>query len=171
MNGRTIRVAVASLLICAGLVVVYVASRMASDDSEPAQTVHDAEYSDLTANPAKYLGKTVRVKAMIFGGPLSDPRLVNEQVNSAHIGYDFAPDAAEASAKLEAAFGPDVYVPHQAARCERALATVTGKFVEDGSRTKENGLSYRYWVIIHRLENVEACPRLFHHESNPSSPD
>ena len=145
-------------------------NRTTKDNFQQKQTVYDVEYSELSANPEKYIGKVVRVKALIFGGPLADPGLVKKQVKSIWIGYDFAPNAKEASEHLEEAFGPEpeVYIPHKAGRCERAVATVTGKFIEDANRTKENTkggnkLSYQYWIIVNRLENIEPCPRLWVH--------
>ena len=135
------------------------------------QTVHNVEYSKLEADPKRYLDKIVRVKALVFGGPLDDPRLVNEKVSptGVSIGYDFAPDASEASAKLQEAFGPEVWIPHEVERCERALATVIGQFIEDPHRTKENKragnkLGYQYWIIVKDLQDIKPCPKLWFHD-------
>jgi len=116
----------------------YVILRRGGARSLQDKTIHDVEYSLLETDPKRYLGKTVRVRALVFGGPLDDPRLVNERVppTGVSIGYDFAPDAKEASAKLDEAFGPKVWIPHKVERCERALATVIGQFIEDPTRTK-----------------------------------
>jgi hypothetical protein len=131
----------------------------------------NVEYSVLEANPKQYVGKTVRVKALVFGGPLDDPRLVDQKVEptGVFIGYDFAPDAKEASAKLQEAFGPEVWIPHKAERCERALATVIGQFIEDPKRTKYNPragnqLGYQYWIIVTDLQDIKPCPKLWFHD-------
>ncbi len=183
MKRMIIRIAVASLTFIIGVSVAMLYLIKHNSVEAPLileqpvyQPVRDVEYSELATKPEKYVGQMVRVKALIFGGPLANPRLVNEDVSSFWMGYDFAPDAAEASVKLEEAFGPDVYIPHKVVRCERALATVTGEFIEDDGRTKENKkvgnrLGYRCWIIIHRLENIEACPKLWFHDVHAALPN
>jgi hypothetical protein len=179
MKRTIIRIAIASLTFAIGISVtaIYISNRQPVEVSPVNDhTIYDVTYSDLAANPEEYIGKMVRVKALIFGGALDDPRRVNEKVSSIPMGYEFAPDATESSAKLEEAFGPDVYIPHEVVRCERALATVVGEFIEDGNKTKENSKagnkwSFRYWIIIHRLENTEACPKLWFHDVHAPTPN
>src|SRR5882762_10167642 len=114
MKRSLMKFLVVALVIFAGTVIGYLILRSAKARPLQDQTVHDVEYSKLESDPKQYLGKIVRVKALVFGGPLDDPRLVNEKVppTGVSVGYDFAPDASEASAKLQEAFGPEVWIPH-----------------------------------------------------------
>jgi len=160
-----------AVVVFAGVSIGYLLLRSVRARSVQDQSVSDVEYSTLEADPKKYLGKIVRVKALVFGGPLDDPRLVNEKVppTGVFIGYDFAPDAKDASAKLQEAFGPEVWIPHKVERCERALATVIGQFIEDPTRTKDNPragnkLSYQYWIIVTDLQDIKSCPKLWFHD-------
>ena len=168
MKVSQIRIWVAAVIILAIPALLYLSLRSVKARH---QTVHDVEYSKLEADPKQYLGKIVRVKALVFRGPLDDPRLVNEKVapTGVFIGYDFAPEASAASSKLQEAFGPEVWIPHKVERCERALATVIGQFIEDPNRTKENKragnkLGYQYWIIVKDLQDIKPCPKLWFHD-------
>jgi hypothetical protein len=159
------------IVVVASATVGYLIFRTTRARAFQDQSIHDVEYSTLEANPKQYVGKIVRVKALVFGGPLDDPRLVNEKVpnSGVSIGYDFAPDAKDASAKLQVAFGPEVWIPHKVERCERALATLVGQFIEDPTRTKYNPragnqLGYHYWIIVTDLQDITPCPKLWFHD-------
>ena len=83
--------------VCVGvfacLTVAYPGLRIGKAQAPQKPVIYDVEYSVLEAKPQEYVGKIVRVKALVFGGPLDDPRLVEKEVprTDFSIGYDFAP--------------------------------------------------------------------------------
>lgn len=162
MKRMSVRIAIACLTFAVGVAAtaMYLISRKSSMlPPPPDRTVYAVSYSELATNRERWVGKIVRVDALMFESPLSDPRLVNEKVPHNDMYYEFAPDAKEASAKWFDTFRPDVPdIPHEMTVCRRALVTITGEFL--GSK-----------IRVHGLDIMEKCPRLWFHDAYAPTPN
>src|SRR5260370_231851 len=69
MRRNLIGFAAACIVFCASVTATYLSLRIVKPQALQKPTIYDVEYSVLEANPQKYVGKMVRVKVLVFGGP------------------------------------------------------------------------------------------------------
>jgi hypothetical protein len=152
-------IAVVTFTLGVGATVVWLFHREPVDVPAPIMSLpRDIDFADLADNPERYVGQAVRFRSIMFE---SDLALFRPGRPLATIGYDFAPGYEEEGwDRVRWVFEDDTpYIPHRSGPCERARATVTGTVIDDANRVRLKH-SFRYWVMIQRIENVEKCPNL-----------
>ena len=161
MKRKTLYLVVAFITLSLGVGIAFAWLTPKTTDMEsPLGSAIDVDYYKLAAEPERYVGKSVRVRAVagvdwrgsLIEGLLDKPM----SPQPVFFGVVYTPESQESFAKVDGTLGIDPEDPKGSINSvRRANVILSGMFIKDVEKTDSIGRRYQYWFIINRLESVE----------------